>query len=212
MSGVSRRRTLADVSQFLARCLSAWYSQGRCCSSQPRGCRNTKHPERLRNSDRFELDDEETRKYARHTNNLRVEKKVLISIHPATRSSTLALLGQPTKTCHRFLSFSYFGAKLGPFVVQLWNSQGPWEYGKLLPEVNSSTRKPSPSPWYSFRPGKWPIVCTFEHFFLFRLFSCRSLLTRCEELCRSSCFYRFYRKKPTSSRETRIYSVNLKLK
>ncbi|XP_076235023.1 uncharacterized protein LOC143179593 [Calliopsis andreniformis] len=29
MSGVSRRRALADVSQFLARCLSAWYSQGR---------------------------------------------------------------------------------------------------------------------------------------------------------------------------------------
>ena len=32
---MSRRRTLADVSQFLARCLSAWYSQGRC-SARPR--------------------------------------------------------------------------------------------------------------------------------------------------------------------------------
>lgn len=29
---MSRGRTLADVSQFLARCLSAWYSQGRWCS------------------------------------------------------------------------------------------------------------------------------------------------------------------------------------
>lgn len=38
---MSRRRALADVSQFLARCLSAWYSQGRRCSWRPRGCRDT---------------------------------------------------------------------------------------------------------------------------------------------------------------------------
>lgn len=40
MSGVSRCRALPDVSQFLARCLSAWYSQGRWCSWRPRGCRD----------------------------------------------------------------------------------------------------------------------------------------------------------------------------